>query len=152
MGDDIEMGPVDYLIVEWPVDSPPTGGAFPYLVDLVDRGIIRIIDMSFIQKDENGNVLEIDIADLDGDGALDLAVFEGASSGLLDGEDHEEAGSALEPGTAGAILVYENSWAAPFATALRKGGAQLIAQGRIPVNELIATLDALEAAEASREE
>lgn len=145
MTDEMALGPVDYLIVEWPADSPPTGDAFPYLVDLVDRGIIRILDMSFIQKDQDGNVLEIDIADFDGDGYPDIAVFEGVSSGLLDEDDHQEAGNALEPGTAGAILVYENSWAAPFATALRKGGAQLVAQGRIPINELIATLDELEA-------
>jgi hypothetical protein len=148
VSDDIEMGPVDFLIVEWPKESPPTGDAFPYLVDLVDRGIIRILDMSFIEKDRDGNVLEIDIADFDGDGYPDLAVFEGASSGLLDDEDHEEAGNVLEPGTAAAILVYENTWAAPFATALRKGGAQLVAQGRIPINDIIQTLDELETAGA----
>ena len=148
MTDDIELGPVDYLIVEWPKESPPTGDAFPYLVDLVERGVIRILDMSFIEKDEDGNVLEIDIADFDGDGYPDLAVFEGASSGLLDADDHEEAGNVLEPGTAAAILVYENTWAAPFATALRRGGAQLVAQGRIPINDIIQTLDELEAAEA----
>ena len=148
MTDEMALGPVDYLIVEWPKGSPPTGEAFPYLVDLVDRGVIRILDLSFIEKDEEGNVLAVDIADFDGDGSNDLAVFEGASSGLLDDEDHEEAGNALEPGTAAALLVYENTWAAPFATALRKGGAQLVAQGRIPINDIIATLDELEAAEA----
>lgn len=145
MSDNTDMGPVDYLIVEWPKESPPTGGAFPYLVDLVDQGTIRILDMSFIEKNQNGDVLEVDIADFDGDGYADLAVFAGAASGLLDDEDHQEAGNALEPGGAAAILVYENSWAAPFATALRKGGAQLVAQGRIPINELVATLDELEA-------
>jgi hypothetical protein len=148
MSDEVEIGPVDYLIVEWPKDSPPTGEAFPYLVDLVDRGIIRILDMSFIEKDSDGNVLAIDIGDFDLDGNPDLAVFQGASSGLLGEEDNQEAGNALEPGTAAAILVYENTWAAPFATALRKGGARLVAAGRIPINELIATLDELEAAEA----
>lgn len=148
MNDEMAMGPIDYLIVEWPKGSPPTGEAFPHLVDLVDRGLIRILDMSFIQKDESGAVLEVDIADFDLDGNPDLAVFQGASSGLLDNDDQEEAGSALEPGTAGAILVYENVWAAPFATALREGGAQLVAAGRIPINAIIATLDELEATEA----
>lgn len=148
-GDEISVGPIDYLIVEWPAGSPPTGTAFPYLVDLVDRGVIRILDMSFIEKDTDGNVVEIDIGDFDGDGYNDLAVFEGASSGLLDEEDHQEAGAVLEPGAAAAILVYENSWAAPFATALRQSGAQLVANGRIPINDIIATLDELEAAEAS---
>ena len=147
-GDEIVVGPIDYLIVEWPAGSPPTGEAFPYLVDLVDRGIIRILDMSFIEKDAEGNVLAIDIGDFDGDGYNDLAVFEGVRSGLLDEEDQQEAGAALEAGAAAAILVYENSWAAPFATALRKGGAQLVANGRIPINAIIATLDELEAAEA----
>jgi hypothetical protein len=145
---DIQVGPIDYLIVEWPKGSPPTGEAFPYLVDLVDRGVIRLLDLCFVEKDLEGNVLEIAIGDFDLDGNPDLAVFVGASSGILDEEDREEAGYALEPGTAGAILVYENSWAAPFATALRKGGAQLVAQGRIPINDLIATLDELDAAGA----
>lgn len=148
MSDEMEVGPIDYLIVEWPVGSPPTGEAFPYLVDLVDRGLIRILDLSYIQKDTDGNVTEIDMADFDLDGNPDLAVFEGASSGLLDDEDHQEAGNALLPGAAAAILVYENVWAAPFATALRNTGAQLVAAGRIPMNALIATLDELEAAEA----
>lgn len=148
MSDEMAMGPVDYLIVEWPKGSPPTGEAFPQLVDLVDRGLIRILDMSFIEKDDSGNVLGVDIADFDLDGNPDLAVFEGASSGLLDEDDREEAGNALEPGTAAAILVYENVWAAPFATALRKSGAQLVASGRIPINAILATLDELEAAEA----
>ncbi len=146
MNDEMAMGPVDYLIVEWPKGSPPTGEAFPHLVDLVDRGLIRILDMSFIEKDESGNVLGVDIGDFDLDGNPDMAVFQGASSGLLDEEDQEEAGNALEPGTAAAILVYENVWAAPFATALRKSGAQLVASGRIPINAILAALDELEAA------
>lgn len=148
MSDEMMMGPVDYLVVEWPAESPPQGEAFPYLVDLVDRGIVRILDMAFVQKEADGSVLAIDIADFDQDGFLDLAVFEGASSGLLDEEDKMDAGAVLEPGCAAAILVYENTWAAPFATALRKSGAQLVAQGRIPINDIIATLDELEAAEA----
>ena len=146
--EEIVMGPIDYLIVEWPAGSPPNGEAFPHLLDLVDRGIIRILDMSFVEKDDAGNVLEIDIADFDGDGSNDLLVYAEASSGLLDEEDYAEAGAALEAGTAAAILVYENTWAAPFATALRKSGAQLVAAGRIPINALIATLDELEAAES----
>jgi hypothetical protein len=145
---EIEAGPIDYVVVEWPAGSPPDGRAFPHLVDLVDRGIIRLLDLLFVQKDEEGNVVAVDISDLDLDGDPDLAVFVGVSSGLLDEEDVEEAGSILEPGTAAAILVYENAWAAPFATALRTAGARMVAAGRIPTNELIAALDELEAAEA----
>lgn len=141
---DVEMGPVDYIVVEWPKGSPPDGQAFPHLVDLVDRGIIRLLDLAFVQKDEEGNVIAIDLSDMDLDGDPELAVFVGVSSGLLDEEDVESAGEILEPGVAAAILLYENSWAAPFATALRKAGARLVASGRIPINELIATLDELE--------
>jgi Family of unknown function (DUF6325) len=146
---DVEVGPVDYFVVEWPAGSPPTGEAFPYLVDLVDRGVIRILDLAFVEKDMDGNVLAMELGDFDLDGNPDLAIFEGAASGLIDEEDKQEAGGIMEPGTAAAILVYENSWAAPFATALRKTGAQLVAYGRIPINDLIQTLDELEAAEAS---
>ncbi len=148
MTDETDIGPVDYLIVEWPPGSTPTGEAFPHLVDLVDRGLIRILDLSFVQKDAAGNVVEIDIGDFDLDGNPDLAVFVGARSGLLDEEDHAEAGAALENGASAAILVYENTWAGPFASALRRGGAQLVAQGRIPINAILATLDELEAAGA----
>ena len=144
-GSEEMMGPIDYLIVEWPAGSPPNGEAFPHLVDLVDRGVIRILDFSFVEKDDAGNVVEVDVADFDGDGSNDLMVIATASSGLLDEEDYAEAGAALEPGTAAAILVYENTWAAPFATALRKSGAQLVAYGRIPVNAMIAALDDIEA-------
>ena len=86
----------------------------------------------------------MEIADLDGDGQLDLAVFEGASSGLLGEDDLAEAGGVLEPGSSAGILVYENVWAAPFAAALRRGGGQLVASGRIPVQALLAAVDAAE--------
>lgn len=145
--DDIELGPVDYLIVEWPAGKQPTGEGLKHLVDLAERGLIRVIDLAFVMKEEDGTVKGVAIADLDADGKLDLIEFEGASSGLLGQQDYDEAGAALEPGTSAAILVYENRWAAPFATALRKSGAQLVANGRIPVNALLAKLDEAEAAQ-----
>ncbi|MFF2130647.1 DUF6325 family protein [Streptomyces olivochromogenes] len=137
------MGPIDYIVVEFP-GNRMTGEGFPLLVDLVDRGVIRILDLMFVRKEEDGSVVGMEIADLTGDGALDLAVFEGASSGLLGEDDIGEAGSALEPGNSAGILVYENLWAAPFATALRRGGAQMVASGRIPVPAVLAALDATE--------
>ncbi|MFF7892197.1 DUF6325 family protein [Streptomyces sp. NPDC007907] len=140
-----EVGPIDYLVVEFPRNRM-TGEGFPLLVDLVDRGLIRILDLMFVRKDEDGTVTGMEIADLTGDGALDLAVFEGASSGLLGQDDLEEAATALEPGCSAGILVYENVWAAPFAAALRRGGARLVASGRIPVNAVVAALDEIEAA------
>ncbi|MCZ4513161.1 DUF6325 family protein [Streptomyces sp. ActVer] len=138
------MGPIDYLVVEFP-GNRMTGEGFPILVDLVDRGLIRILDLMFVRKEEDGSVVGLEIADLTGDGTLDLAAFEGASSGLLGQDDIDEAGTALEPGNSAGILVYENLWAAPFATALRRGGAQLVASGRIPVPAVLAALDATDA-------
>ena len=139
-----DMGPIDYLIVEFP-GNHMTGEALPLLVDLVDRGIVRIIDLMFVRKELDGSVAAMELTDLDGDGELDLTLFEGASSGLLGDEDIEEAGHALEPGNSAGIVVYENVWAAPFAAALRRAGAQVVDSGRIPVQELLATLEAAEA-------
>src|SRR5437762_8053276 len=107
------MGPIDYLVAEFP-ESKLTGQGLRLLVDLVDRDIIRILDLVFIAKDPDGKVAAAEIADLDGDGTLDLAVFEGASSGLLGSDDVEDAGAVLAPGTVAALLVYENVWAAPL--------------------------------------
>ncbi|MFH9826490.1 DUF6325 family protein [Streptomyces bobili] len=139
------MGPIDYLVVEFP-GNRMTGEGLPLLVDLVDRGIIRILDLTFIRKDVDGSVSGLEIGDLTSDGALDLAVFEGASSGLLGQDDLEEAANALEPGNSAGVLIYENVWAAPFAAALRRGGAELVASGRIPVPAVLAALDATETA------
>jgi hypothetical protein len=142
MTDDLDaLGPIDYLIVEFP-GNRMTGEGLPRLVELVDRGIIRILDLVFIRKELDGSVSGVAVADLDSDGQLDLAVFEGASSGLVGPDDVEDAGSVLEPGSSAGILVYENLWAAPFAAALRRGGGQLVASGRIPVQAILAALDA----------
>jgi hypothetical protein len=138
-----QMGPVDYVVIEFP-DGVHKGEAAPLLVDLVDRGIIRILDLMFIQKDQDGTVSGLAIADLDGDGVTDYAVFEGASSGLLSDEDREEAGGTLEPGAAALVILFENRWAAPFARAVRKAGGQLVSFGRIPTQALLAALDAAE--------
>ncbi|MGZ5406084.1 MAG: DUF6325 family protein [Nocardioides sp.] len=146
--DSAEMGPIDYLVVEFP-GSRMTGEGLPLLVDLVDRGLIRILDLVFVKKEMDGAVTAIQIADLDGDGTLDLAVFEGVSSGLLDDEDLADAGGVLEPGSSAGVLVYENVWAAPFAAAVRRGGGQLVASGRIPVQALLAAADSTEPVEST---
>jgi len=142
--DEIEMGPVDYLVMEFP-GAKMTGEGLPILVDLVERGIIRILDLLFVIKDEDGNIAGLNIADFDGDGELDLAVFEGVSSGLLGQDDIDEASAILEPGSAAGILVYENTWAAPFAAAMRRSGGQVVANGRISMDDLTVALDALDA-------
>jgi hypothetical protein len=135
---DIEaMGPIDYIVIEWP-GRQPDGTALPALLDLVDRGVVRVLDLVFIAKEDDGSVTALELSALDDA----FGVFEGAASGLLTSEDVVEAGAALEPGTSGAVLVWENSWAAPLAIALRKNGAQLVASGRIPTQELVAALDA----------
>ena len=141
-----QMGPVDYLVVAFPTDRM-TGEAFPLLVDLVDRGVIRILDLVFLRKDLDGTVTTLTQVDLDRMKVLEAALFDGAASGLLGTDDVDEAAAALEPGTAAAVLVYENVWAAPFAAALRRSGGQLVAAGHIPVQALVAALDALEAEE-----
>jgi len=140
---EIEMGPIDYILVEWP-GRQPNGEVAPHLIDLVDRGLIRILDLAFVAKDEDGTVSGLELADL-GDGAAELEVFEGASSGLISDDDLTEAAAALEPGTSAALLLFENTWAAPFAAAVRRSGGQLVASGRIPVEDVLAALDAAEA-------
>jgi hypothetical protein len=143
-----ETGPIDYLIVEFP-GNRMTGEGFPLLLHLVDSGTIRILDLIFATRDTDGSLSVLRVSDLDGDGELDLSVFEGAASGLLGPDDLDEAASAIEPGNSAGILIYENTWAAPFAAALRRSGAQLVASGRIPVQAILAALDATEALEAS---
>jgi hypothetical protein len=134
-----EMGPIDYVVLEWP-GRQPDGSVAPLIIDLVDRGIIRIIDIAVMVKDEEGHVAALDLAALEGE----FSEFEGASTGLLDQEDLDEAAAALEPGTSAAVLVWENRWAAPVAVAMRKSGGQLVASGRIPVQAIVAALDAVE--------
>jgi len=135
-----EMGPIDYLVIEFP-GNQMTGEGLPILVDLVDRGIIRILDLMFVTND-GGTLTAIDISDVDGDGDLDLTIFEGASSGLLDDSDLADAAGVIEPGSSAAILVFENTWAAGFTQALRNGGAELVAAGYIPQDALLQSLDA----------
>lgn len=143
--DGAELGPIDYLVVEFP-GNKMTGKVLPALVELVDRGLIRILDLMFIRKELDGSVSGLVVADLDQDGQLDPVVFEGASSGLLGNDDLEEAAAVVEPGCSAGILVYENVWATPFAREVRRSGGQLVASGRIPVQAILAALDAGEPA------
>jgi uncharacterized protein DUF6325 len=140
-----EMGPIDYVVLEWPGELPSAGEVQPLLLELVDRGIIRILDIAFLTKDEDGSVSALEVGDLK-QVASAFAEFEGASSGLLGFDDLEEAAAALDPGTSAAVLVWENRWAAPVAAALRRSGGQLVASGRIPVQAVLAALDEVEAA------
>jgi Family of unknown function (DUF6325) len=134
-----DTGPIDYLVVEFPPGTM-TGEGMPLLLDLVDRGLIRILDLAFVSKGLDGSLAGLEITDIDGDGDLDLREFHGAASGLLGADDLEEAGTVLAPGTTAAVLVYENVWAAPLAAAFHRSGAQLVAGGRVPVDAVLASL------------
>ena len=141
-----ELGPIDYVVLEWQGELPATGEVQPLLLELVDRGVIRILDIALVTKAADGSVAAVDVGDLEQVAAA-FAAFEGASSGLLGYDDLQEAAAALEPGTSAAVLVWENRWAAPVAAALRRSGGQLVASGRLPVQAVLAALDAVEAAE-----
>jgi hypothetical protein len=135
------MGPISYLIVEFP-GSKMTGEGFPILLDLVDRGVIRILDLRFVRRAMDGSIRAVELRDIDRDGQFDLAKFEGASSALLDDTDIADARSVIEPGSSAGILIFENRWATPFTQALRRGDAELVAAGYIPQDTIAASLDA----------
>jgi hypothetical protein len=139
-----ELGPIDIAVIAYPAGSPMTGEAVPLLVDLVDRGIIRVLDAMFVMKAEDGTFAGFDARDLDDKGVGDFTIFEGASSGLLGDEDAAKAAATIEPGSAAVMLVYENRWAAPFIAAVRRNGGEAIAFERIPTQDLIDALDAAE--------
>jgi hypothetical protein len=144
-GNEEELGPVDIVIIGYPADAPKTGEAVPILLDLVERGIIRILDVRFVRKEDDGTFSGFDIADLDADSIGDLTVFAGATSGLLDDDDVALTAAEIEPGSAAVMIVYENRWAGAFVAAVRRNGGVLIANQRIGVEELLAALDAAEA-------
>jgi uncharacterized protein DUF6325 len=141
-----ELGPIDVVVIGYPPGAPMTGEAVPIFLDLVDRGIIRVLDVRFVRKDEDGTFSGFDLADLDEDTAGDLTVFAGASTGLLDDDDVAVTAAEIEAGSAAVIIVYENKWAARFVAAVRRNGGVLIASQRIGVQGLA---DALAAADAT---
>lgn len=141
-----ELGPVDVAVIGYPPGAPMTGEAAPLLLDLVDRGIIRVLDVMFVRKDADGSHWGFDATNLTEDGVGDFVVFEGASSGLLVEDDAAAVAEKLEPGSAAAVLMYENSWAAPFVAAVRRNGGIPLAFERIGAQDLIEALGAAEAA------
>ena len=141
-----EPGPIDVVVIGYPAGAPMTGDAIPILLDLVDRGIVRVLDALFVRKEADGTFAGFDLADLDEDTAGDLTVFAGATSGLLDDDDVAAAAAEIEPGSAALMIVYENTWAAHFIAAVRRNGGELIGRQRVGVQQLIDALDAAEAA------
>jgi hypothetical protein len=146
-GMDVDHGPIDYLALELP-EARMKGEGLAALVDLVDDGVIRVLDLRAVARNADGTFTAMAITDLDNDGTLDLAIFDGVESGLLDDDDLREAADLIEPGKVVALLLYENTWAIPFVSAMRRAGAELIASGRISADDVVAMLDALEAEEA----
>ena len=141
-----ELGPVDIVVIGFPADAPMTGEAIPILLDLVDRGIIRVLDVMFVIKEQDGTYAGFEATDLDGKGVGDFVAFEGASSGLLGDDDVATAADDIEPGSAAVLIVYENRWAGPFAAAVRRNGGTLVGFQRVPAEDLIASLEAAESA------
>lgn len=135
-------GPIDFLLLEFPQDRL-TGAAGGALMDLVERGLIRLFDLMVISKDADGGVDVLELTDPTSP-AAGFAYFHGARSGLLGDADVAEAAAAMKPGTVAALIVYENTWAAPFVAAARDSGGELIASGRIPATEVMAALESLD--------
>ena len=135
-----QLGPVDYLVVEFP-GSNFNGEIMPELVDLVQRGIIRVLDLVLIKKEEDGSYDALEFDEIEDSALGDLRELERELADVLSEEDSITAADALEPGSTAGLLVYENLWAAPFASAVRRSGGQLVADGRIPVQALLAVLE-----------
>lgn len=140
-----ELGPINVVVIGYPPGAPMTGEAAPLLLDLVDRGIIRVFDAMFVTKAEDGSVMGFDAKNLGDKNVGEFAVFEGASSGLLGDADLADAAEALEPGTSAVVIVYENRWAVPFMSAVRRNGGVVLGSERISPEELLDVLDAAEA-------
>ncbi len=135
-------GPIDFVLLEFPADQL-TGEAAPALLDLVERGVIRLFDLLVISKGEDGSVEVIALTDPLAAGS-GFEYFVGAQSGLIGDDDLREAAEAMTPGTVAALIVYENTWAVPFVQAVRNSGGELIASARIPASDVMEALDLLE--------
>ena len=146
---EIELGPIDMVVIGYPPGAPMTGDAVPILLDLVDRGIVRVIDALVVTKNDDGTFSGFDVADLEPDSIGDLTVFTGAATGLIGDEDVSMVAAEIEPGTSAVMIVYENRWAGPFAAAVRRNGGRLVAFERIGTQDLLDALDAAEATAAS---
>jgi hypothetical protein len=145
MNDVDTLGPVDYLVVEFPADKANFSGEMAAeLKDLVKRGVVRVLDLVVLRKDPDGAVEAFELHEFDDSALGELREFEADVANLLAEEDNEAIGLALEPGTTAGVLVWENSWAAPFGSAVRRAGGQLVANGRIPTQAILAAVEAEE--------
>jgi len=149
-GTEDALGPIDFLLLE--LDPEHLDGSIAAaLMDLVDRGVVSVLDLLVIRKDADGTVVIVDIDGLSADAVGGFTLFVGASSGLLGDDDVAEAGHALEPSRTAALLVYENTWARGFVAAATAAGAQLVASARIPATAVNEALDAMDLADGQAE-
>lgn len=138
-----ELGPVDYLVVEFPADKANFSGEMATeLTALVKRGLVRVLDLLILKKDLDGSIEGFESHEFDDGDLGELRAAETELAMLLAEEDVESIGAALEPGSVAAVLVWENAWAAPFGSAVRRSGGQLVASGRIPIQALASVLEA----------
>ena len=135
-----ELGPVDWIVVEF-AGSKFNGEIAPALQDLVGRGLIRILDLLVLKKDQDGSLEAFELSDLDPSEVGELRSYEAELAMLLSEDDVSAVGAAVEPGSSAAVLVWENTWAAPFASAVRRSGGQLVASGRIPIQAILAAIE-----------
>ena len=136
-----ELGPVDWIVVEFP-GSRFNGEIAPALRDLVDRDVVRVLDLLVLKKDSEGTLEAFELSDLDTSEIGELRGYESQLAMLLSEDDVTAVAAAIEPGSSAAVLVWENTWAAPFASAVRHSGGQLVASGRIPIQALLAAIEA----------
>lgn len=137
-----QLGPVDWIVVEFPGSDFGKGQVAPLLKDYVDRGLVRVLDMLFLKKDADGAVEPFEITDL-GEGELgEFRSFESELAMLLSEQDVADLAETMDPGTSAVLLVWENAWAAPFGSAVRHAGGQLVASGRIPTQAVLAAIEA----------
>jgi len=143
-----ELGPVDYVVVEFPADKANFSGEMAAeLSDLIERDLVRVLDLLFLKKNLDGSVEGVELPDFDEHDVGELRALETELALLLAEEDVEAIGAALEPGSVAAVLVWENTWAAPFGAAVRRAGGQLVASGRIPIQAIAAAIEGSEAQE-----
>ena len=138
-----ELGPIDFLAIEFPGAHISAPG-FEQLLSLADQGVIDILDLEFVGKDPAGNASKVDIGELANPDGVDLSVWAGASSGLLDRADVDEIAAAIQPGSVAAVVVYENRWVLGLVSTWRRDGARFIADGGISASDVVAALDATE--------
>jgi hypothetical protein len=141
---DDELGPIDFLAVEFP-GGHISGPGFEQLLSLADQGVIAILDLEFIRKDAAGNAGKVDVADLPNPDGVDLSAWSGSSSGLLDAADLEQIAAEIDPGSVAAVIIYEDRWAVNLVNTWRRHGARFIADGGLAADEVVAALDAAEA-------